>query len=229
MAKIILYCSASSGQRDNLITAAQALFENELVNGIGLQLVLMTPLEDDPLAVPPDSAFIANLDMALEIALPYGQPLKPCLEDIQLALAPVMSCMDMDNSYVLQAYQRAFKETGPKALRYHYLMRRREDFSRTDYLDYYVHHHYHFGMDTPLVDYYQTYICNPSSMELAALLGVKAVVADNISELHLDSMEAFLGSNVMMDLGPAAAEDEAKFVDRENSTSFTLQVLQQTA
>jgi hypothetical protein len=108
-------------------------------------------------------------------------------------------------------------------------MYRREDFGRADYLDYYDHNHYQFGIKTPLIDYYQTNISHESTEELAALLGANAINAENISELYLDSVEAFLSTDVMADVSPAAAADEAKFVDRDNSTGFTMEVIYDSA
>ena len=104
-------------------------------------------------------------------------------------------------------------------------MYRREDFGRADYLDYYTHHHYQFGIKTPLIDYYQTYISHESTIELSNLLSINAIDAENISEMHLDNMKGFLSTDVMAEIGPMAAEDEARFVDRANSTSFTMKVI----
>ncbi len=225
MAKIVLYISAGNGKQDSLLAAAKTFVNSDFVSSNGLQLALMAPLAGDPLSVPVDSEFIARLDLAVEIMLPHGQPLKPLLGALKKALQPVLELADEDNSYSLIGYHRVFKESGPKTLRYHYLMYRREDFGRADYLDYYTHHHYQFGIKTPLIDYYQTYIGHESTLELADFLGLKAIDAENISEMHLDSMDAFLSTDVMADIGPAAAEDEARFVDRANSTSFTMEVI----
>lgn len=227
MAKIVLYISAGNDNRDALLAAAKDFANSDFVSSNGLQLALMTPMAGDPLSVPADSRFIARLDLAIEIMLPHGQPLKPLLGDLKQALEPVCSLTDRNNCYVLQGYHRVFKESGPKALRYHYLMYRREDFGRADYLDYYTHHHYQFGIKTPLIDYYQTYISHESTVELADMLGINAIDAENISEMHLDSMDAFIEAAIVADPGLAqgAAEDEERFVDRENSTSFTMDVV----
>lgn len=225
MAKIVLYISAGNDNRASLLATARSFADSDFVISNGLQLAFMTPLASDQLSVPVDSKFVARLDLAIEIMLPHGQPLKPLLEEMKKALEPICSLSDQKNCYVLQGYHRVFKESGPKALRYHYLMYRREDFGRADYLDYYTHHHYQFGIKTPLIDYYQTYISHESTAELADLLGVNAIDAENISEMHLDSMDAFLSTDVMAEIGPAAAEDEARFVDRGNSTSFTMEVI----
>jgi hypothetical protein len=42
-----------------------------------------------------------------------------------------------------------------------------------------------------------------------------------VSELHLESLAAFLTALVDPSLGEEAAADEARFVDRDNSVSFT--------
>ena len=225
MAKIVLYLSAGNDNCSSLIAAARNFANSDFVIDNALQLVLMTPLADDPLSVPAGSKFIADLDLAIEIIMPHGHPLKPLLGQLKLSLEPIWILIEPLNCYVLQGYHRVFKKSGIKALRYHYLMYRREDFGRADYLDYYTHHHYQFGIKTPLIDYYQTYISHESTIELSNLLSINAIDAENISEMHLDNMKGFLSTDVMAEIGPMAAEDEARFVDRANSTSFTMKVI----
>jgi hypothetical protein len=58
--------------------------------------------------LPADSKFIARLDLAIEILLPWGQPLKPLLSALKEILTPLFAAMDLANSYVLQGYHRVF-------------------------------------------------------------------------------------------------------------------------
>ena len=225
MAKIVIYASAMPGRRDALHAAAKALLQHPVLQRHGLEASVMTPLATDALRAPPDSDFAAGTHAAMEIAAPQGVPLLPLHGDLHSALGPLCELLDARQSRVLCGYHRVFRQTAPRALRYHYLMRRRADFSRPDYLDYYAHHHYRFGMETPGVDYYQTYVCPESSAALAALLGLDLVAADSVSELHFDDIDAFLASGVMEELGPRAVADEERFVDRARSTSFTMAVV----
>ncbi|MEZ5503481.1 MAG: hypothetical protein R3E50_12820 [Halioglobus sp.] len=113
-------------------------------------------------------------------------------------------------------------------MRYHYLMYRRADFSRADYLDYYVHNHSRFGLASPLADYYQTYLDKESGRALATLFGMQALGADSISELRFASLEDYLFSDTIAEVGPAAGADEALFVDRERCQGFSMDVLLDT-
>lgn len=225
MAKVVIYASALQDRREALYAAAKTLPAHPLMQRHGLDVSVMTPLSTDALRAPPDSAFAARTHAAVEITAPSGVPMLPLQAELRSALAPLCELLDARQSCVLSGYHRVFRQTGPKALRYHYLMQRRADFSRADYLDYYAHQHYRFGIETPGVDYYQTYICPESSAALAALLGIEAVTADSVSELHLDDIDVFLASGVMEQLGPRAVADEETFVDRGRSTSFTMAVL----
>ncbi|MCB1674724.1 MAG: EthD domain-containing protein [Halioglobus sp.] len=225
MAKIVIYASALPGRRDALHAAAKALPQHPLLQRHRLEVSVMTPLATDALRAPRDSAFAARTHAAVEIAAPQGLPLLPLHSDLHNALEALCDLLDARQSRVLCGYHRVFRQTAPRALRYHYLMYRRKNFSRADYLDYYAHHHYRFGMETPGVDYYQTYVCPESCAALAKLLGLEAIAADSVSELHFDDIDAFLASGVMEELGPRAVADEERFVDRGRSTSFTMTVI----
>ena len=50
----------------------------------------------------------------------------------------------------------------------------------------------------------------------------------NISELRFDSVEEYLSSDAIREVGPAASEDEESFVDRDRCQSFTMDVLRDT-
>lgn len=228
MAKIILYLSAGEQGVAALADRAKALAAGPVVAGQSMQLAVMTPRAGDLLAVPPDSDFLARLAVILELAFPVGDPMKRVQDDLVAALAPLLELADREHSHVVTGYHRTFQEAGPRPVRYHYLMYRREDFSRADYLDYYVHSHYRFGLATPLADYFQNYLDQSGGRELAALLGVNALEADNISELRFDSVEEYLASDVIREVGPAASEDEERFVDRARCQSFTMDVLMDT-
>ena len=178
MAKIIFYFHASENG-DALIDQAKALSSQPPFDQ--LQYSLMVPRDNDLLAVPGERDFLAGIDLVMELVAPHGHPIQPLLGDIKEALAPLLALADSAQSYVLSAYHRTFQESGAKPIRYHYLMYRRDDYSSSDYLDYYPHHHYQFGVTTPLADYYQNYINPDTTQALASLFGLQAIEADNIS------------------------------------------------
>ena len=228
MAKTILYLHAGNGQSAGLIDSAGKLASHPFFEKHQLQLAVMTPRSSDLLAVPSDSEFLARLDIVLEIVFPVGQALRALQTELHEALAPVLELTDRSHSHVVLGYQRTFQESGPKPVRYHYLMYRRRDYSRADYLDYYVHSHYQFGLVTPLADYYQNYLDQEGGRELAELFGVSAMAADNISELRFNNVEDYIFSDVIREIGPAAGADEELFVDRRICQSFSMDVLQDT-
>lgn len=228
MAKIILYLSAGEQGAAALIDRARTFAAEPVVAGQVLQLAVMTPRAGDLLAVPPDSDFLARLDLILELVLPPGHPVKRMEDHLPDVLAPLLGIADREYCHLVTGYHRTFQEAGPRPVRYHYLMYRRPDFSRADYLDYYVHRHYRFGLATPLADYFQNYLDQQGGRELAALLGVNALEADNISELRFDSVQEYLSSDVIREVGPAAGEDEERFVDRACCQSFSMDVLEDT-
>jgi hypothetical protein len=228
MAKVIFYLHAKNGQSDELIRAATELASNELFQRDRLQLTVMQPRSADVLAVPPDSQFLAGLDTVLEIAAPLGQALRQLLPQLQSALVPVLDLVDKGQSHVVAGYARAFQESGPKPVRYHYLMYRLADFSHAEYLDYYVHSHSRFGLASPLADYYQNYLDQEAGQEMAQGFGLNVPAADSISELRFASVEDYLSSNIIREIGPQASADEELFVDRKIGQSFSMDVLLDT-
>jgi hypothetical protein len=228
MAKIILYLSAGGDGTRALVDRAGLLAADALLGEQQAQLAVMTPRPDDLLAVPAGSEFLARLDVVLEIVFPFGQPVRRIRSGLVDTLAPLLDLADSRHSCMVLGYHRAFQEAGPRPVRYHYLMYRRPDYGRSDYLDYYVHSHCRFGLATPLADYFQNYLDPEGARELAALCGIGTLDADNISELRFDSVEDYLSSAVIREVGPAAAEDETLFVDRARCQGFSMNVLQDT-
>jgi hypothetical protein len=210
MSKIIFYLHATVGQSSALADAAIALASHSMFGKYALHLAVMTPCTSDLLAIPAGSHFLAKLDLIVEVTFPAGQPI---------------NTVDRSESCLLLGYQRTFQESGKKPLRYHYLMFRGEDYSRADYLDYYIHSHYRFGVATPLADYYQNYLDQEGGRELAALFGVNAHDADNISELRFERLEDYVFSDVIREIAPEAATDEQLFVNRDRCQSFSMDVI----
>lgn len=225
MSKIIFYLHASVGQSAALADAAVALASHSMFEKYALHLAVMTPSASDLLAIPADSQFLSKLDLVVEITFPFGQPIKRLQPELYAAMALILDTTDRSESCLVLGYHRTFQESGEKLLRYHYLMFRGEDYSRADYLDYYIHSHYRFGVATPLADYYQNYLDQEGGRELAVLFGVNALDADNISELRFECLEDYLFSDVIGEIAPEAAADEELFVNRDRCQSFSMDVI----
>lgn len=225
MSKIVFYLHAHLDQSQVLLKAAMGLASDGLFERHGLHMAVMRPRSGDLLAVPADSDFLAKLDLVVEIVFPLGQPVKPLQLELREATSLMLGMADKDQSFLVFGHQRTFQESGKKFLRYHYLMFRGADYSRADYLDYYVHSHYRFGIATPLADYYQNYLDQEGGRELAALFCVNAIDADNISELRFERLEDYLSSDVIRKIAPQAAADEELFVNRNRCQSFSMDVL----
>ena len=228
MAKIIFYFHARKNRFDELVSSSKELGSADFLVNQMLEVAVMKPRISDILAVPPNSDFLENLDLVLEIVSPPGNPVESFKYELMLALAPVLELVEDEKSYLAYGYHRTFQESGKKPERYHYFMYRREDYSRADYMDYYINNHYQFGVATPLADYYQNYIDIEGSAALADLFGIQAIAADNISELRFDKIDTYVFSNTIREVGPAAAIDEARFVNREICQSFSMDVISDT-
>ena len=197
MAKVIFYFNAREGKIDELVSSCKELGTADFIIGKNLDIAVMKPRSADILAVPPKSDFLDSLDLILEISAPSGNPVESFRHELKLALVPVLEFVETKKSYLAFAYSKTFQESGKKPERYHYLMYRREDFNRADYMDYYINNHYQFGVATPLADYYQNYVDFEGSAALAELLGVQAIAADNISELRFDKIDAYVFSDTI--------------------------------
>lgn len=226
MAKILLYAATADHQRNAQLAAARALFEElpPAPDGLRPLLSLLVPLADDPFANL--SGVGANpVAFVIEMALPPGQRLQPLIDMLQPHLQPLLAQLDRRRTEVLVGYHRALKVSGKQTLIYHYLMHKRPDFCTADYLDYYANHHGQFGLQTPGIDYYQTYKDPAATTALAERWGVAAAGADNVSEMHMDNLEEVLRGEGIEDITRRAIADEESFVDRARSSMFTTQLI----
>lgn len=228
VAKVIFYLRASTGKLDDLVSACKALREHTLVVQNNLELAVMKPRASDILAIPANSSFLDSLELILEIVAPPGRAIRALKEDLRVLLEPVFYWVERNKSSAVSTHVRAFQESCKKATRYHYHMYRRQDFSRADYMDYYCNSHYRFGIASPLAEYHQNYVDIESSTEISQIFDFQIVKADNISELRFDDIDAYLFSDVIRKVGPAAAIDEEKFVNRSICQSFSMDVLLDT-
>jgi len=128
-----------------------------------------------------------------------------------------------DLSGVLVGTPKAIIPCHVTPVRYLYLMRRKHTHTREQYFDYYYNQHSRFGHRTPgIAGYTQFHVDDVASRIAARALGVGTHGADSVSELHLNSVEEFFAALAgAPTLGDEAGIDEALFVDRDNSKSFT--------
>lgn len=182
---------------------------------------LMGAVADDPF-YDPQSPW-ARPQFLLELVSAPGKPVAqsyPALVEL-LRDAPLKA-----SSSALVMHERVFVACDPQPWYYHYLMRKRPEFTAADYLEYYSRFHSRMGLHTPAIaGYSQNDVDSSASAVLAERLGLHWREVTSISELKLPSVEEFIGHpDVVQVAGPAAA-DEENFVDRPNSVSFCSQVL----
>lgn len=217
MAKVLLYLSlhdesdlAEESARLDACLQAQSVFDWALLHA----------LENDPLRSPQ-----VTCDLALILALPKGGSFLAQNEHIAELIPHLLQNCVTERSAIGFAFHRCCKGQGLKPIQVHYRMYPRADFLAVDYLDYYVNRHVQFGLDTPLIDYYQTYIDRAASKTCADNFNVPALDAINVSEMHIESMPEFLNSGVFEDIGPQAIADEETFVDRARSSMVSLRLI----
>lgn len=228
MAKLIFYLTANNHGLHSVTTAARDFAQSAFADEHSLQCAIMHPRDEDVLAIPPDSDFLQNLHVVLEVQAPAGTPMQPWLDALVTELASLLHCIDAAMSHVFAVTPRVFQNNGARKQRYHYLMFRAQHFSRSDYLDYYMNSHYRFGIVTPLANYIQNYSDPNTTAQLALALGMQPINADNFSELHFDDINDYLHCDAILEAGPAASADEALFVHRDLCQSFSMNVVFET-
>ena len=106
-------------------------------------------------------------------------------------------------------------------VRYQYWMRRNASFTHDDYLAYYRTKHSQFGLVTPgALGYVQLHVDPAASRRACARAGVGLWGFDSVSELHLESQEAFVRALAESGFGKDAIADEEVFVDRASSVDL---------
>jgi hypothetical protein len=190
-----------------------------IVNKAAVQL--MRAVQDD-IFYRPGSRF-ARPQIVLELVVAPGCPLAIFLPELKTLLAGLHYS---ESSLALVMQERVYIDCPPQICYYHYLMLKRPEFSTADYMDYYSNFHCRFGFHTPAIEgYSQNDIDAVASAAVAAELGLSCREVTSISELKMPSLEDFLASPAMAELGEPAAEDELRFVDRDSSVSFSSYVV----
>jgi EthD domain-containing protein len=103
-------------------------------------------------------------------------------------------------------------------VRYQYLMRRNASYTHATYLERYANLHSRFGLVTPgHLGYVQLHVEPDVSRRVAARAAIGGWACDSISELYLESQDAFLAALSSSGFGREAIADEEHFVDRASS------------
>ncbi|MCP4908805.1 MAG: EthD domain-containing protein [bacterium] len=130
-----------------------------------------------------------------------------------------------DLSTALLGRDVVFIEPKRTAVRYQYLMRRNVDFDHEAYLERYASIHSQFGLKTPGIHgYVQLHLDLNASKTAAERAGVGIWQVDSVSELYLESVEAFMDAIGNLENDGGARVDEEIFVDRACSHDFTSHV-----
>ncbi len=179
----------------------------------------MWRLEDDPFG--PQTPYRGTLEITAGRAADM-LPEKTLLPMLRSHLEDVAHC---ELSTLLIGEDHVFAASERAPLRYQYLMRRRDDFSHDAYLERYREIHSQFGLRIPgILGYVQFHVDLPASQRLARRAGFGVWAVDSVSELHLASLESFLGEVAHSTVGAEAIADEELFVDRRNSCDFCSKV-----
>jgi hypothetical protein len=181
---------------------------------------VMIALEDDPMRGDgehhPTRAFDASIEVLSDAPNAFEE-----FESISKGLAERLKGLVQPDLSALQiGLHKVFIACAPSPVRYQYCMRRRHDFTNADYLKRYEEIHSQFGLKTPGIEgYSQFHIDQAASQRACAEVGFGISRVDSVSELHLESLEKFLGTLAeASDIG--AGEDEDRFVDRLNSVMW---------
>ncbi len=127
-----------------------------------------------------------------------------------------------DLSALLVGEDKAFIDNPPAPIRYQYLMRRRHDFTESQYLKRYADIHSQFGFKTGgIVGYHQFHIDTALSRQACLAAGFGTWDVSSVSELHIEVLDDFLQAVASSNTGEEAAADEELFLDRPNSVMFT--------
>ena len=180
----------------------------------GLVVNALLRLENDPFGA--RTPYRGTLEIAGETA--GARTLEALAAGLVGRLADVVRA---DASTLLIGEDRVCTALGRAPVRYQYLMRRNARFTHDAYLERYREIHSRFGLATPgTLGYVQSHVDPVASRNAADRSGLGVWDVDSVSELHLVSLESFLGVVARSPLGAEAIADEEVFVDRANSHDF---------
>lgn len=187
--------------------------------GDDARVILLTEIDDDPF--PAANPLCRPFEVVLEVQAATDVGVGSMVGALGDLGARVAEHAHLDLSGAVVGAPQAIIPTDPTPLRYLYFMRRKAHTTRDAYLDYYFHQHSRFGFRTPNIAGYTQLHVDPEESAIAARhLGLGSTVCDSVSELHLESLEAFFAGIGDGRLGEEAGADEETFVDRANSVSI---------
>ena len=182
-------------------------------------ITVLTEVDNDPF--PSANPLCRPFDVVLEVETLVTSDLSSFFDSLQGFGDRVADLAHLDLSAALVGAPQKLIQSTPPPLRYLYLMRRKAHTTHDAYIDYYFHNHSNFGFITPNISgYTQFHVDAAASSDMAKRLGVGTTVVDSVSELSIESLDLFFEGIGDGRLGTEAAEDEARFVDRDNSVSF---------
>jgi hypothetical protein len=178
----------------------------------GLRVNSMLQLPDDPFGQS------APYRAALELIGDDTGAIEATAAEAARRLEPIAR---LDDSTLLLGLDVVFIRSERAPVRYQQLMWRNADFDHSAYLKRYREIHSGFGLRTPgILGYVQFHVDDTATERAARRCGMGIWDADSVSELHLDSLERFLGEVAQSNIGDEAAADEAVFVDRARNQAF---------
>lgn len=179
------------------------------------RIKVLQPIKNDPFLSGRDQVF-SNLVAIVKFIIPAGNPMSSYMEHVSKTVADLNKGVGAA-CHICVTSPRQFKTTGDESVNYFYFMKRKEGFSRADYLDYYANSHFNFGMQTNGITYIQNYIDTAASEQIAENLGANSTNFDSVSEMRFSSINDFFSNNSVDSIGEQATQDELRFVDRDNS------------
>lgn len=220
MLRVQVLLAARGGCRDEVAEHAHAAAE-DAARALGdvARVIVLTEVDDDPF--PAVNPRCRPFETVVEVQAQQMVGLGAMVGALDGVGRRLEEAVHLDLSGVLVGHPQEIIPCAPAALRYQYFMRRKAHTTRGAYLDHYFQQHSQFGFRTPNISGYTQFHVDPELSATAAThLGVGSVVYDSVSELHLESLDAFFEGVGDGSLAAEAVADEERFVDRENSVSI---------
>lgn len=212
--------AARGGCRGEVVDAAMVA-ARRLADSLAdrARVMVLAQIEDDPF--PATNPLCRPFDVVLEVQADSSVGVGTLVRPMSGLGDELVEIVHRDLCAVAAGSVQSLIACEPTPLRYLYVMRRRAHTTHDEYIDYYFHRHSRFGPATPNIEGYTQFHIDAATSSLAAsVVGLPVSEADSVSELLMESLEAFFAGIGDGRLGGEAAADEAKFVDRDNSVSF---------
>jgi EthD domain len=221
--KALILLSAKASKKEHLIAESKQVAAGLLqrMDSQYKKVAVMVRFDMDPFRL---ASKAPGYDVTIELrADAEYAAFAAALEGIANALPSAHS--NPSASVVLVGSDYLFRPCPPKAVRFQYLMRRRQDLTHQAYAKHYAEIHSGFGFKTRGVEGYAQLHVDPfASAEAAKLSGFETCDFDGVSQLYMTTLTKFLlASPVNAAMG--MIKDEKRFVDRDNSAMFSSRVV----